>query len=245
MSEATHLPPERLSRLNRKLAGLTRTAWVPVVEAGAGDPAGSKLGGVPWLEEGKAWPRCKGCKRPMHLLLQLRGEDVPDRALALPEGSLLQVFHCGRGYPCDEGYGIASPGGRGAWLRVVQRDARGGAPADAPEGLALEKRIVGWTPREELPGHGDTQVAGLRLNAKELRWLSDHGPHGRSKLGGHADWIQSPHAASCPKCGAAMAFALQLASGEHIAVDFGDSGLGYVLQCQKHPDRLVFAWSST
>jgi len=28
-------------------------------------------------------------------------------------------------------------------------------------------------------------------------------------------------------------------------VDFGDSGLGYVMQCSLHPQKLAFTWSST
>lgn len=234
---------DRNARLENKLAGLARTRHVPKLETGASTTIASQIGGVAWLAPRSKWPRCKSCKRPMQLLLQLRGADAPGDGLRVPHGKVAQIFHCGRS-SCDEGY-TSTPDGHGKLVRFI--DERGTKPApDAPAHLALARRIVGFESAPELPGwHDLRENAAAKLNAKEMAAVekSEQRPYGRTKIGGWADWIQSAESPRCEKCDAKMRFVLQLQGGE--IVDFGDSGLAYVHQCETHPDELAMGWSST
>ena len=233
----------RKMRLEKKLAGLSRTAHEPRVESGEPKGLCSKFAGAAWLKEGEKWPRCKGCKRPMHLLLQLLARDAPPGTVSLAEGAVLQIFHCGSTGRCDTGGSTSAPGGTGVLMRVLE-EKKLRPPGDVPDGGGLSKRIVGFESRAEVPGADDAEGAA-RFNAKELRMMRDRGPSGGTKLGGWADWIQRKHEAECRKCGNPMRFVLQLQSERHIAVGFGDSGLAYMHQCEAHPKELAFSWSST
>ncbi len=234
---------DRQARLDKKLAGLARTRHIPKLETGDGKTISSQMGGVAWLAPSSKWPKCKSCKKPMQLLLQLRAEDAPPDGLAIPKGKVAQIFHCGRSR-CDEGY-TTTPDGHGKLVRFI--DEKGTKPAaDAPEHLAIARRIVGFDSAPELPGWQDLRESpGAKLNVKEMSAVekSELRPYGRTKLGGWADWIQSAESPSCEKCDQKMRFALQLQGGE--IVDFGDSGLAYVHQCTTHPDQFAMGWSST
>ena len=235
---------QRQARLDQKLAGLARTSYIPKLESGEGKGTVSKFAGTAWLETGKPWPTCKGCKRPMHLLVQLRADDAPPNTLTIPAKSLLQIFHCGSDR-CDHGDITLAPGGTGVLLRIVA-EKNGKPTADVPAGSALARRIVGFTSALELPGWEDAERAsGPHLHAKDLRAMRERGPADDTKLGGWPDWIQSATHPTCRKCDAPMRFVLQLKSEQYIGVGFGDSGLAYVHQCAEHPKELAFSWSST
>lgn len=234
---------DRNARLEKKLAGLARTRHIPRTETGASKTIASQIGGVAHLAPTAKWPKCKSCKKPMQLLLQLRHEDAPADGIIVPKGKVAQIFHCGRSR-CDEGY-TSKPDGDGKLVRLI--DEKGTkAAADAPDHLTIAKRIVGFESATELPGWQDLRDnATTKLNAKEMSAVqkSEQRPYGRTKLGGWADWIQGSESPSCDKCDQKMRFVLQLQGGE--IVDFGDSGLAYVHQCTTHPDQFAFGWSST
>ncbi len=234
---------DRTARLETKLAGLARTRHVPRTETGDSKTIASQIGGVAWLAPKSKWPKCKSCKKPMQLLLQLRADDAPSGGIVVPTGKVAQIFHCGRS-SCDEGY-TSTPDGDGKLVRLI--DEKGATRAsDAPAHLSLAKRIVGFDAAPELPGWQDLREnAAAKLNAKEMSAVqnSEQRPYGRTKLGGWADWIQSASSPSCEKCDQPMRFVLQLQGGE--IVDFGDSGLAYVHQCATHADQFAMGWSST
>ncbi len=188
-------------------------------------------------------PVCKGCKRPMVLLLQLDPQTLPDGAPLAGKG-LLQVFHCGRN-DCDHGDTTFAPGGRGVLLRMATPKTGDAKPKKGTSaGKVVDKgrasRIVGWKAGFDLPGRGDE--GNLQLDAKESRLMSEQRAREGDKLGGYPSWIQYPQPPDCPTCSERMRFVFQLTAR---LVDFGDSGLGYVHQCTKHPAKLAFSWSST
>ena len=234
---------DRTARLDKKLAGLARTRHVPKTQAGESKQLASQIGGVAWLAPSAKWPRCKSCRQPMHLILQLTDADAPADALVVPKGKICQVFHCGRTSSCDEMGDSSAPDGHGKLVRLI--DAKGVVrAADPPDHLTLGRRIVGFSSAPELPGFQDVRDhAPAKLNAKELAAVheSEQRPYGKTKLGGWADWIQSAESPTCKKCEATMRFVLQLA-GE--VVEFGD-GLAYLHQCATHPDQFSMGWSMT
>lgn len=232
----------RRARLATTLEAARRTCFEPILETGDGKPTDPKMGGTPLGDV----PVCKGCKRPMVLLLQLDPASLPKGAPLSGKG-LLQVFHCGR-HDCDYGDTTHSPGGSGVVLRMATPKAaadkaakpkKGKAPPE-PVAKGQASRIVGWKPGSDLPGNGDE--GAMVLDAKELRLMRDQRSGGGDKLGGYPNWIQSPQPPNCPTCDERMRFVFQLTAR---LVDFGDSGLGYVHQCAKHPAKLAFSWSST
>jgi uncharacterized protein YwqG len=234
---------DRQARLDRKLSGLARTRYVPKIETGEAKTTVSKFAGAAWLETGKPWPKCRSCKRPMHLLLQLRAGDAPEDTVQIPASSLLQIFHCGTS-ECDYGDVTHGPGGTGVLMRVVAEKA-GKPTTKVPDGMALSRRIVGFAATSELPGADEARASGVRCHAKDLRAMRQRGPLDGTKLGGWPMWIQSPDQPTCRKCDAPMRFVLQLQSEHYIGVGWGDSGLAYVHQCTQHPKELAFSWSST
>jgi len=54
----------------------------------------SKLGGIPYIPEGKKWITCSKCKKEKVLILQLNINDLPDVSTALREYDFVQVFAC-------------------------------------------------------------------------------------------------------------------------------------------------------
>ena len=67
----------REQELRKKLSGLKRKAWLPIVEDGAGAITSSKFSGAPWLSPQEAWPNCSHCGQPMQLFLQLNLAVLP------------------------------------------------------------------------------------------------------------------------------------------------------------------------
>jgi hypothetical protein len=220
----------RRQRLASQLESLRRVCFEPLLEAGDGSPADPKMGGTPLGDP----PVCKGCKQTMVLLLQLDPRLLPEGA-PLAGKVPVQIFHCGRN-DCDYGDVTFAPGGTGVVLRAAKESKK-------PRGAVAKgqaSRIVGWKATSDLPGGGD--VDGLELDAKQLRLMRSERSREGDKLGGYPSWIQSPNTPSCPTCDQPMRFVFQLTAR---LVDFGDSGLGYVHQCAKHPAKLAFSWSST
>ncbi len=54
----------------------------------------SKLGGMPWLPTGQAWPICPSCTLPMRFVLQLHRGDAPAGFQWAFRHELIQYFHC-------------------------------------------------------------------------------------------------------------------------------------------------------
>lgn len=219
--------PDRKARLDRKLAALTRMRHVPVLEDGDGDGLVSQLGGVAWLRPDEAWPCCEDCEEPMHLLLQLRAADAPAGAVVVPEGQLLQVFHCGAEHEFSPPWALA---------RLID-EAGAVRAADPPEG-ASARRIVGFTSAPEIPGHGDRRKAEtLRLNEREHAALERdaRNPSEDVKLGGwplYYVWREK-----CGVCRAPRPVVAQLDGGG--VVNLGDFGVAYLQQCPDHADQLT------
>lgn len=139
---------ERKARLDAKLGEVARTCYVPRVEAGeAKTGCASKFAGTAWLPKGKTWPKCAGCKRVQHLLVQLRTEDVPGAVVALGKKQVLQIFHCG----------VERCAAR---IQVIAE--AGGKAAPKPPTKSVAQRIVGFDEHRELPGREDASDAGVK-----------------------------------------------------------------------------------
>lgn len=192
------------------------------------------------MPSGEDWPMCPNCGRPMELFAQLSSDDLPEEATSFGTG-LLQLLYCTSETPlcwvdCD-GH---RPFGRSVMVRII--DNVGVEPRTRPKNVREELRIVGWIQLADYPDYAEFELeaAPLTFEDYEDECLE---PKPYTKLGGWPHWDQGADYPSCPKCGAAMGFVLQLASNDKIDYDFGDGGVGHVMQCSTHRDVLSFHWS--
>ena len=256
-----------LEALQEALAGWrrahTRPAWRPVTEAGEGDAAGSRFGGLPWLPQGETLPRCGTCGRLMRLLVQLDLASLPPEAQArLGAHGLLQVLGC-EDEDCGPSWEAFDASHR---VRVVD-PSQPGARAAAEGRPFLARCIVAWEP---LPGdlphpeehahqglhvEHDFKAGTLRVRCPEVGLETPPLPddafeeeelgraHDKDKLLGWPCWIQGVEYPSCPRCGREMEHVFQLDSEDHLPWMWGDSGIAHVTRCPEHPDVLTLAWA--
>lgn len=216
----------RRTRLANKLGAHARPGWR--VSAQGGDALdASKLGGTPIAG---APVKAGG----MRMLAQLRSEDLP-AGLGFPPDRIVQLFWSRSHY----GEMTRGPEGGGVALACFPRPTK----VEAREMKEMPaRRLTSFDEFEDRPRWADLDRLGVRLNAKELRLAQEGGPEDRLKVGGWPDWIQH---ADWP--GTEWRLLLQF-HGELAGVDFGDSGLGYLLwrpPSNGEPVELAFGWSST
>ncbi len=239
---------DRTEELKKKLSGLRRKAWLPIVIEGDGEITASKFSGVPWLFPREAWPLCPHCSQPMQLFLQLNLAELPkDVGNDFGEG-LLQMFYCTNSLSrcIEEGQGW-EPFSDCHFLRLVQP-----APlmrVRTPERAVVEdefpaKLITGWREIEDYPRPCECDEHGVILNDSDYEIWLDYGTQG-DKLAGWPAWIQDVEYPNCRRCGQRMRLVFQLNSEQNLLYMFGDGGRGHVTQCPEHRDELAFAWACT
>ena len=155
-----------LPRIEAALAPHRRTAWLPLTVEGDSDPAGSKLGGRPWVGAEAPWPTCGRCGHLQTFLLQLRGGELPARAGRLQPGELLQLFVCGRG--CGRAR-TRQPFSDAHTRRLVRPE---GDPAPPPEGVKTlaARMITGWRDIDDYPDAAERRRLGASFALpRELR----------------------------------------------------------------------------
>ncbi|HKG95786.1 MAG TPA: DUF1963 domain-containing protein [Gemmatimonadaceae bacterium] len=247
---------DRLQALNEKLARHRRAAWLPeVVEDDAAIVARSKFSGVPALLEMELWPRCGRCERPMQLFLQLDARDAPEAAAPALDGGVLQLFYCTSSEPHCEGECEAYlPHARSTLLRLLppaelapEREGlieEWSGPAAMPEGMYPAKRIVAWTPVEDLPNLEELEGLGVELDDEDELALEDWDlPHAGEKLLGWPRWVQGVEYPVCRVCGRRMELLFQIDSSQTLPYMFGDMGIGHISQCPDHRTELAFGWA--
>lgn len=250
------LEPEILERLRQALEPQLRSTFVPRLSKPRGDAACSKLGGLPLLSPGEAWPSCATCSAPMPLALQLARDECPEPARSLfPAGAFhLQLFYCSSSSCGAED--AWEPFGSNRLLRFLgQSEPAREVPACPEPPQAAD--LVGWDERSESPHSED--LPDLADDLAEARWqLSDladeggadskdltlAGPRLGNRLLGWPAWAQGSELPTCPSCGERMAFVFQLdANSGPLCALFAADGTGHVTQCPKHPEVLAFAWA--
>ena len=240
-----------------------RSAWMPLVEEGDAGLAASKLGGMPWLAEGEAWPTCGSCGEKMRLLLQLDLRTIPPEIREQVGNGLLQLFYC---IENAEGKCVAdawAPFQPGKLVRIVKTPSlpvRRGA-----DGPSFEcKSIVGWESAADYPHPPEHDELGIEyhfdFNKREVKILCpsfgltfDGVPESApeeiatalagEKLGGWPLWVQGVEYPDCPECGRRMRHVFQLDSERNVPFMFGDCGVGHITQCPDHLDVVAFGWA--
>ena len=220
-------------------AAYRRTAYVPSVVPGP-FAADSGFGGQPYLAPGVTNPSCPRCDEPMPLIAQIALDAQPTPVIA--GTGLLQLFYCTRerdGSPCDvalEGWEAFSPC---HVSRLVAAGSGGTSPTVEPP--FESKRITGWTPADDYPNW--EELGALGADAGEPPDDVEPFPLEGEKLGGWPAWVQGIEYPSCPRCDTQMTLVLQVDSEKHVAMMWGDMGIGHVTQCPNHPEVLTFAWA--
>ncbi|MDQ7826394.1 MAG: DUF1963 domain-containing protein [Candidatus Eremiobacteraeota bacterium] len=232
--------------LMKKLEKVKRTAWLPVVRAGDGDLTASKFSGIPCLLPGESWPRCRNCKKPLQLFVQLDYAGLPAgfRKEVKADRGILQLFYCtNTGAGCD--YSETSwPSSKCTLVRIISPDKVEKPREAPPEGYFPAKIIVGWNEADDYPGWEELSGKGITLDAPdEKEYESLDTPKQGEKLGGWPFWVQGIEYPLCPKCGATMRYLFQVDSEKNIPFMFGDAGMGHITQCPVHTDVLSFRWA--
>ena len=174
-----------------------------VAAEGVLKPGSSKLGGIPDLPEGGAWPDCNGL--PMSLLAQLRLQDVAplDLDKRLPKSGMLYFFYNAR----EQRWGY-DPKDRGHWKVIYYNgDLARLQPAarldELPEHTCFRECGVAFTNELTLPSWQSRDVERMNLSEKErdvLIQLLD-GPGGEwwviHRLLGHPAEIQGDMKLAC------------------------------------------------
>lgn len=212
-----------VKELKKALKKEKRKAWFPDTTLLDPGPLSSKLGGEPFLPA--THPRPTGEAGPLPLALQLDLMAHPEPKERRPV--FLQLF-----------YDACANGDARGVVRVLA--AEGSHVADG--GPSLPPRGIVWgRAKSDFPSLArDPERTEVSLSYDQQAVLRDINLSG-DKLGGWPDWLQDARYPECPTCGErCVQLVFQLESGRHIAVDFGDAGVGYVLQCPEHPDTPVF-----
>lgn len=166
-------------------------------------PGSSKLGGIPALPEGTAWPQCNGV--PMALLAQLRLQDVAPYDLdgRLPKSGMLYFFY----EAMEQAWGF-DPKHRGKWAVVYyDGDPDELRPAAPPTGLPKECRFPASSLRLHneitLPSWESRGIERLKLSKKESDIFIDlvdairSDGHATHRLLGHPDTVQGEMTLEC------------------------------------------------
>lgn len=208
----------------------------------------SKMGGVPFMMNGAAWPQCSDCNKPLSFYLQLRIEHLPEEQRERLGGSgLAQLFMCcmccedGEIGECDFFDGDAP----GCQPRLVSgfSDADTSSVTEAPEGAHTfpEKLIAAWKVHDDFPGYDDIpDEANLDDAAADIVNGALH--FTQEKLGGWATWIQGAERLACEKCGAEMREIFTLEHDDDMWT-FGDCGTAIWMGCLIHPDQMSLTWA--
>jgi uncharacterized protein YwqG len=244
------------SRLRQKLlehklqkAGLGRSAWLPLTEAGDTITTASKFSGRPWLHAEENWPLCQNCQKPLQLMLQLNTSELPAEMREKAGTGLIQLFYCVNTEPfcaidCEAWYPFA----KSVLARQVQPDDAG-SESDLPDQAFPAKRITGWEAgAEEYPSPAEAMdllaehETALTDNEYDLL-LEEMAPAAGEKLGGWPAWAQGVEYPLCPDCKEPMEVIFQLDSDQNLPHGWGDMGVGHLSLCQRHPETLAFGWA--
>ncbi|NEQ23342.1 MAG: DUF1963 domain-containing protein [Microcoleus sp. SIO2G3] len=241
----------KLEQLKQKLRHLRRSAWKSIVREGHGALTASKFGGTPWLKASERWPLCPNCNKPMHLILQLNLNELPESLRGRFGNGLLQFFYCTNiELDCEIVCQGWEPFSKIKLVRIVQPDHIC-VDKEIPkiDNLFAAKLIVGWEEQEDYPdcyqGTEDTNIMhGIMLNNDESDFLHEQEMYvTESKLAGWPTWIQYHEYPNCPMCNQPMnQFVFQFDPEDNHPCTWGDWGKGYLLQCPEHKVQLAFVW---
>lgn len=240
-------------RLDQLACPSIRLRTRPVDEATIAAGA-SKLGGLPDLPPGAAWPQLQGA--PMSFIAQVRLEDAQpaDPEHLLPAAGLLSFFYDAT----QQTYG-ENPADRGGWqVLYLPGDRstlrRAPAPAALPAASRFKPCAVSFATEPTLPQRPEVEVAGLAWSPQQqeqydgvlaaLQTQDDRAqPHDR--MLGHPDTIQDDMRPQCalyangvsdpndPKAAALLARAndwlllLQVDSDPNAGMQWASSGMLY------------------
>lgn len=200
----------------------------------------SHLGGLPYAEEGDAWPAVD----PGTFLIQVR-LDHPGLGPAW-QGRLVVVFLEYGEELAVRSYGAPSlakarpldPPASVTTYRVVPLTAvnlpEGEEEEDGNDPALLVRKVPALT---EILAPYARDVAGLVAQVLEPgRAGYSLPPESTVLVGGEPQLIQNPHEARCGACGEPMRFLFQF--GEVLpGVDIADAAVSYVYGCDHHPEQ--------
>ena len=247
-----------LDRVSAALAGLARPSIRLTSSASAEDAlpvGGSKLGGLPDLAPGTAWPDLRGV--PMAFVAQIRLDDAApyDAEHLLPATGLLSFF-----YDAQQQTFGADPADRAGW-RVVYDDGdrarlqRLPAPDALPAAARFTACALAFAGELTLPAQPTLDQPSLSLTADEQQHYeqllaafpsqADHAAIHNRMLGypetlqddmriqcqlvshGVASGANDPRAAQLAGGALDWHLLLQLDSDEHAGMRWGDAGMLY------------------
>ncbi|MFC4012791.1 ankyrin repeat domain-containing protein [Nonomuraea purpurea] len=229
---ATARTPAAIAKATRqKLAADVRNAWHPQLGGTAATGNLSQFGGLPCLRSDEVWPACAECAAPLTFFVQVDLSRTPKAARETVGVGLLQLFHC---TTCNFGSHL---------VRIVA-PADVATPAKEPTGAHVfpARPIIGWGRAvKDYPYREADESALLPEERAVVFKLNRQG----DKLSGWPNWVQDPDYPRCPDGDHRMTgLILQIDSNHGVAHTWGDNGVGFIVQCPQHRDRVAFLWQS-
>lgn len=234
----------KLEKLYHQLQEVKRTAYIPVTEEKTSEfDASSKMGGYPYLRSEEDWPKCPGCKKHLHLFVQLNERDLPERN----EKGIIQLFYCvSEDMECENMFDSWEPFSKGTIVRRIEADKPSVKVSTEEIKTFPEKKIVGWKVEDDYPDPQEYDDWGIEAEDEILEFLYDEDillPLSGDKLLGWPHWIQSPEIPFDEENGVDMEYLFQIDSEINIPFMFGDSGAGHITQSPKNKELLTFGWA--
>lgn len=223
-----------------------RTAFIPTTEAhDQVFSADSKIGGLPYLRHENDWPTCPNCQKHMQLFLQLNQEHLPNSKAT----ELIQLFYCTTTDPlCETDLEAFIPFSEAVVCRQIEIKGPSAKTSPEIESLFDEKRIAGWTPKDDYPHPEEYEQLGIdfELDDEVYDLMEERGVGlaiQKDKLYGWPHWIQGVEYPFDRKTEKQMELVFQLDSHDNLPFMFGDVGIGHVTQSPENPQELAFAWA--
>lgn len=203
---------------------------------------GSRIGGVPYLEDADCWP-CDRDGRPLDFLLQVDFSQLRERLSFHAAFDLLVLFVGPSGYPAG-----------GAARKIItfrdpaeHKAARLDVDLDPEQDVwyELTDPIAMWDPPdyedlELLLNAPPPKVTKATFDTPEYQAFQQELKHkDDTRLGGFPRWLNGYHKALCPICNDLMYQVLQIDQLDVPGIRLGVGGCGFwhLLFCPKHPDQ--------
>lgn len=209
----------------------------------------SKIGGIPYMQEGKIWPFCK-CGLPMEFGVQINLDTLPTKEFGT---GLFQFWCCSNDETTEVITRIIQINGPGIQIVVPKVPTTKIRPEDGVQLQIFEfekkfpAQIIKWNSEDDYPHLKDVEENDLDEDIwKELDDTSIwEFPESIDKVGGWTSWRQRVVYPECPICQESMtALLLQIAGGSRRHKwDHDEGGMGYIHQCLTHKDQVKFTYS--
>ncbi len=198
----------------------------------------SKFGELPYLPDGKGWPVCSSCGKPLTFISQY---NFTEAGLTLSKDyDLLTFYYC---FDCKPWWDVA---GRGFLAKAYYADplvkllpeklAAVDDSGRGPKACEIDFKVF-----RDYPSAPEAARLLVLEEEVEKHYGEKYSPEVRGKIGGWPAWHQLTDTPVCRHCGGAMRLAAQIPSGEAHGLDWDGHGCMYIFVCEELCRRDAFS----